>query len=400
MKIKKISITTIISVFLFVLIFAIRSFTDAIYVSKGIDSNIWINSKYIVLIIAIIWGIFLLKNKKDKYVFSKEFASVGIVITIFILITLILIIYSNNFYKGTMEEFIKLILPIIYVFIVLNTFNFKEIYVSMSITLILSLIGYIIEIGTSNFSLANILTMNFFSSYSPFESSMSCGTAIALCVFFMYYDKNKILKYLSLLFVIFTFKRLSVLFAVLLLVLPKFVNINKSLKKRYFTIAKVFFVVATILYYVFLSPSSSAIFEKILGSSQDEFTMGRSAFLRSLENSDFISSGFGSTTQAIGRGLEMDLIKIYLELGILGLIVFVWGYWNCAGSNLYTFIYMAFQFLNMLTSHSLTSSFNWILAFLIIGTITYKSDNQNYLKKNKVERMIINEKCCNNNNKQ
>ena len=395
MKIKKISITTIISVFLFILIFAIRSFTDAIYVSKGIDSNIWINSKYIVLIIAIIWGVFLLKNKKDKYIFSKEFASVWIVITIFILIILILIIYSNNFYTGTIEEFIKLILPIIYVFIVLNTFNFKEIYVSMSVTLILSLIGYVIEIGTSNFSLANILTMNFFSSYSPFESSMSCGIAIALFVFFVYYDKNKIFKYLSFIFVIFTFKRLFIVFAIVLLILSKFVDINKVVRNKYITIAKVFFIVATILYYIFLLPSSSHFFEKVVGNSQDEFTMGRSSFLRTLENSDFISSGLGSTTQVIGRGLEMDLIKIYLELGIIGLITFVLGYWNCAGNKVYTFIYMTFQFFNMLTSHSLTSSFDWILAFLIIGCISYKTNNQEF-QKNK-ERVKIYEKCRNNN---
>lgn len=395
MNLKKDNLIRFINIFLFILIFAIRSFTDAIYVSKGIDSNIWVNSKYIVLIIAIIWGFFLLKYKKDKKIFIKELTNVSVVVIIFIMITLLLIVYSGNFYSGTIEEFIKLILPIVYVFIVLNTFSFKDIYKSMSITLIVSIIGYIIEIGTSNFNLANIATMNFWGSYSPFESSMSCGVAIALCVFFTYYNKNKIFKYLSLIFVIFTFKRLFIVFAIMLLILPKFIDINKAIKGKYITIAKIFFIVATILYYIFLSPSSSGLFEKIMGTSQVEFTMGRSSFLRTLENSDFISSGLGSTTQAIGRGLEMDLIKIYLELGIIGLITFVLGYWNCAGNKVYTFIYMTFQFFNMLTSHSLTSSFDWILAFLIIGCISYKTNNQEF-QKNK-ERVKIYEKCGNNN---
>ncbi len=383
---SKRNIVSCINILLFILMYAFRSFTDAIYVSKGIESNFLINVKYLILGVAILFGIFQLKYKKEKTIYNKELVNIIIVISTFVIISSVMIIITENFYSSFIESIIKLSLPIVYVYLLLNIMDFEDIYKCMCGALIFSFIGYVLEIGINNFTISNFLKIDFIHSYSPFESHFSAGTAIAMCTFFMYYRKNKILKYLSLIFAIFTFKRMAVIFALVLLFLPKFIDVNKNLKEKYKNIIKVIFVIFTLVYFWLLTPQSNIFFEKIFGESQTSVTMGRSDFLQSLLNMDFVSSGYGSISNLFGKGLEMDLISIYLETTIIGLIVFINGYWNCAGNKVYTFVYMTFQFLNLLTSHSLSNSFNWILAFLIIGCISYKKNQQIETKINNLEK--------------
>ena len=377
---------THLNIFLFILMYAFRSFTDALYVSKGIESNFIINVKYIILIIAIIFSVFQLKYKKEKLIFKKEFFNIIFVVLSIVVISLVMFLISDKIYMSFFERIIKLVLPIIYVFLLINLLDFKDIYTCMCGVLLLSFVGYIIEIGIDKFNISNILSIDFLNSYSPFESHYSAGTSIAMCAFFMYYRKNKLLELLSLIFAIFTFKRVAVLFAILLLILPRIINVNKELNKKYINIIKIIFVFLTLVYFWLLLPSSSDIFFDIFGETQSKFTMTRSDFLNTLLNIGFKSSGLGSITDILGRDLEMDLISIFLETTIVGLIIFINGYWNCSGNKVYTVIYMLFEFSNLLTSHSLTNSFNWILAFLIIGCISYKKKEE--FKTRKIKFII------------
>ena len=376
---KKISF---INILLLVLVYFFRSITDALYVSKNI-SNISVNFKYILMIISIIFCAIQLRKKEKTYIFNKELISIIIVVISFLFITLLYAINGGDFYTESIAELIKLIIPIVYTFFIINVFSFEDIYYSMIGILICSFCGYILEIGIDKFTINNIITMNFDSSYSPFESHYFSGASIALCTFFMYYRKNKLLKLLSLLFVICTFKRLSIVFALILLVLPYFIDISKKVGKKVRIFMRMLLILITLVYYYLMLPSSASIFYNIFGKTQAEFTMTRSNFLAQILYGDYSSSGIGSITHFFGKTIEMDLIQIYLEVSIIGLIIFVWNYWKCAGNKLYTYFYMTFQFFNMVTSHSLDNPFNWTLVFIIIGCISYKSiNNINYrLKK-------------------
>lgn len=375
---ENINIRKAINIILFVLIYAFRSFTDAIYVSKGINSNFLINVKYILIAIAIVYCI--LQFKKEEKKFKKEFYSILKTVLILFIISIVAVILNGEFYSSILENCFKMILPIIYVFCFINVMDMESIYKCMCGTLIFSIIGYIIEIGVNNFSIANLSLIDFSKSSSPFESSFASGASIAFCAFFCYYRKNKFFMILSFLFAFFTFKRLSVIYAIFLLIFPYIANPNKEIKNKTKIMCIILFIIGTLVYMNLLMPENSNLFYKIFGESQDSYTMGRSGFLRTLIYGNYHWSGLGTTTDFLGKGLEMDLIRIYLETTIVGLIVFVVGYWNCSGNNRYTFIYMLFQFLNLLTSHSLSNSFNWILAFLTIACITYQKKEKFKLK--------------------
>ena len=374
MKSRKMDALTKVHVFLFILIFALRGFTDAIFVSKGVTSNFWINLKYYILLIAIVLLIIQVQKNAAK-VFLKELYIIIFVVTTLVIISLVECLGSGNMYSSLLDNAIKMLMPIVYVFLLLNILKFEDIYFCMAASLIVSLLAYIVEIGTNNFSIVNIMSMKFSDSYSPFESHYSAGISIALCSFFMYYRKNKVFQVLSFIYAIFTFKRLFVLFAIFLWTIPKIIDMNKKINKKSKYLWAIIFIGLTFLYCWLLLPQSSNLFYKLFGETQNKFTMGRYELLRRLESGDYRSAGLGSTTDFLGKGLEMDLIRILKETTCIGLITFCFGYFMCAGNRRYTLIFMIFQFFNLLTSHSIYGAINWILILLTIGCISYKEKN-------------------------
>lgn len=379
-----------INVILFVITFALRSYTDAVYEAKGIHGGLIVDFKYVTLLLGIAFCLLQLWNRKKKFgqyqkVFIKEtYFVVFAIISIIVLSLLESLIHTGIDASSEMIlEVFKLILPILYAYLVLNTFEFEDIYSSMKFILFFSLAGYVLEIGTNTFTLSNIQRINFRTSYSPFESHYAAGSAIAMCTFFMYYRKNKALEIISFLFALATFKRAAVLFAILIFILPMIFDMSKLVKKRTVNVFKIGFIVSTYLYYQLQLPSNENLFERVFKVDAQMFTMGRSAYIAQLVYAGFESTGFGSTTLFIGKSIEMDLIKIMLEVGIIGLLIFVWCYFECAGRIRYSLLYMTFVFFNLLTSHSLTNAFNWILTFVILGTMNYKEteDISKYVRR-------------------
>lgn len=398
--ITKLNTIKILNYFFFLSTFALLFYTDAVYVSQEISSGLMINLKYVTLLLGIAFSILQIgyreryKNSKTKnLIYVYEVKKISLVLVVFLFISLCFSLFSGKFNIITIGELIKLLLPIIYAFCVLNTFSFKDIYNCMVAVLFFSIGGYILEVGINTFTLENIKKISFSSSYSPFESHYAAGASIAMCTFFMYYREKPLYKYISLLFALLTFKRLSVLFAIFLLVMPWFVDVNKKISKRCNFSIKVFFLVATYLYYLILQPGLSEWFEKIFHSDANDFTMGRSLYIEKMINSGFSSYGFGSTTIFLGKNMEMDLIKISVELSIVGLCFFIYHYWDIARKHLYCIIYMFYLFTNLLTSHSLTNAFGWILTYVIIGCILYKQNNDlsylKYKKKNKIFKIKL-----------
>ncbi|MDR1540570.1 MAG: hypothetical protein LBU32_21730 [Clostridiales bacterium] len=68
------------------------------------------------------------------------------------------------------------------------------------------------------------------------------------------------------------------------------------------------------------------------------------------KSSNYLSYGLGSSSEIVGRALgypyrdiEMDLVRVFLELGLFPLFVFVFCYVKLSGRRLYS--YMASLFL-------------------------------------------------------
>lgn len=363
--------------------YAFQAITDAIYVSRDLPLGNLEYIKYGFMFLSVLFyffQIFFSKLNNKQWIYKYEMIKIILTIVFFLLVTSILSIATGEYSSQAPLLIIKYMLSIIYAFGVLNVFNFEDIYKCMAIILFISIFGYTLEVGIENFTISNLNSISYSNSYSPFESHYFADVSIAMFAFFMYYpDKYKILKYISFIFALFTFKRLTVSFALFLVFSPLFYDFNMKLNKKILFFWKSSFVVATIAYYWLLLPTSSSLFFKLFNQSSNAFTLGRSYRLNQLINSNFTSYGLGSIIDFFGIGLEMELISIFVEMSIIGLIIFVFNYMGIARNNVYCVIYITYVFLNLLTSHSLGNVFGWILIFVITGCINYVKKNQGKL---------------------
>jgi hypothetical protein len=379
----------IINLSIFLIVFSSLAYTNSVYVARGFVDDPLVNAKYFIMSFGIVIGIIQLiyknKNQKPTLHFTKEFVEVIVLIFSFLLISLTLSLLREQFTQQTIIELFKMLIAILYAFCVLNTIDYPDFYKCMVVILFVSLYCYILEIGINKFSIINLESVSYFSSYSPFESSMASSFSILCCTFFMYFKEKPIYKILSLLFVFLTFKRLSIVYAILLLIFTTFFDVNRRISKNWINILKISFVLLTLIYYALMLPQNQQLFSSIFHSSQFEFSMGRSRFLANL--SDYQSFGFGSTTQYLGKNMEMDLIKILLELSIVGLILFISIIWDVCGTNFYNVFFMFYIFMNMLTSHSLGNPFSWALSYILIGYISVFGNS--YYRNHKLKYLSI-----------
>lgn len=378
---------------LFCATFILKFFTDVFYVAQE-KSGIIVSVKYVTLLLGIFISFIIIRKKKEykrRIIFRKETRYVAEVVIAFGVISLIAMTVRGNVTSQTLLELMYMGLAGAYAYGILNTLSFKDILQCMKVLLVFAIIAYIIEVGTGNFTIANLLLSNFKESYSPFESDYSASISMILCTFFAYYRKEKKWFWLSFVFCIATFKRLNIVFALFFLVYPLIFDPNKKVRKEVITCCKLFFIVSTVVLCSLYQLQQSSAFEKIFNVSMTQFSMGRNLMLQKLVSMGFKSYGYGSSLDFLGYSIEMDFVKIFLELGIIGLTIIIWRFYDISGTNMFCFLVMTENMLNCLTSHSLSSAFNWGLRFIVIGCILYsqRADFKGtpFLKKITYERV-------------
>lgn len=357
---------------LFCLTFILKTYTDVFYVAQN-KSGLMVSTKYLTLLMGIAISVLSLNRRIiKKTIFNKELKAILIVAIVFSAYSFVRSAISMTFSTDSIIGIMYIVLAIIYAYCILNSLNFDEIYSCMKIILISGIIGYVCEIGLDNFNINNILISSIQDSYSPFESNYTSSLSIIICSFFWILSKRKKWLILSVVFALFTFKRSYMLFAVIFLILPIIFNPNKKINKYVFYLTVIVFILATFGIIWLYMPYNESTFIKYFGITPSRFSSGRSDLLRSLLGNGYVSTGYESSTAFLGRGLEMELVKIYLELGIIPLTIFVFNYFKIAIGNWFCFLIMFQNMINFLTSHSLSSAFNWSLRFIIIGCILYK----------------------------
>lgn len=368
---------------LLVLAYAFRAFTDAVFVSRGVDST-WVTIKYVVLLFAIIYGVCYLAVRGKRLQNIKIAKLVGIAWGTFFVISCLKMLYTGFFSTDVFELLIYMAISAVMAVLITNIGTQEDIYSFFSWVLCVCFAMYcVFEVGLDYFGKEYFNTISFSTSFSPFESHYSSGTAMVLCAYFCYFRKRKIFTLLALMFSLLTFKRLAVVFSIILFVLPIVTNPQRKLNKYIPIILSVAFCVVTVVYYWYLIPENQDILIDLLKiESVAELTSSRSIFFSAVySNPFFINFGWGSCETYLGRMIEMDLIQMLIEVSFVGLAVFVFSYWSLAGTTIFGLIYMGYNFLNMLTSHSIQNGFIWGL--ILVSLVQMEHPKQQLLSNNK-----------------
>lgn len=387
----------ILNYFMFISVFIGKILVEVLN-EKGIILPGGDNLKYLLVAAAVGVAIlqiliFRIREKESRdYIFKKELIILLIICAIFLLYSGYLAHKLNvPIAKRTYVEILYLVIPALYAFCIVNTYDFNQIEKLMKITFWAYLILYMYSINIFAVSINDILNISFINSTSYFESSIFAFPMLVLFFFFSYYRKKENNKYYwigSFILTLLTFKRMIMVWAIVLFILDNIIELRVIVKKRWKYILAAIFIFATVIYYQALRDTGlGKVIVDTLGLDLESGTMGRKWFLSLLFNRKYSTFGYGSSSIVLGeifnigdiKYLEMDLVKIYLELGIICLSIFTIYLWKITKDNLFSIVMMLSIFMNLLVSHSLTNPFEWTIVYLTIIYISQDSSNRNDL---------------------
>jgi hypothetical protein len=330
--------------------------------------NINDDFKYVFMFLVIVIGtIILIRNSNKAIINIDDFINIMLVPVVLGIITLIYTIINGMKFL-LMWDMFYLIVPYLMVFIIVNVDENpnREFYFDSL------LIGHIVLFF---YKFAGILDMehmkkiSFVNSFSPYESVTA---HIYTLLFYYYYVKNKKVRcLLALFFGILSYKRLHVVFAVLVLLLGWCVR--KKIVGFYMeNIVKVIFISSPLFLYAILTDQFATWFLATFKVDFGQFTMGRFDQLREVVTADITNYGLGSIKYYLdSKGayiniLHSDIMRILIETSFVGLVVLVYSYFNVAKKNIYSLILMIFIFMIMFTSTVINGFLGWFVVFLSI----------------------------------
>lgn len=330
--------------------------------------------KYIMIIFAI--GLLLLRYLKDhrRFIqFKDETKHVLYIVAVLFVITLFIQI-ENGFMESSYNEIFFWLIPIIYVYLLVNNIDNVKRY--MDTAFIISFIFFLISIS-KNLSIRNILAISFVNSNSAFESEYSFYGLVFLIYYMFWKDRTR--SILSLIMIILAFKRMAVVFALLIISLSLIQNkkgiFNKQPNRKLVLLITIIFILVPLVFHLICSNEFGNWFYGLTGLDFNAFISGRLERLNLCIDNE-MKYGLGSTTQFLNRvwgkefsrNLHNDILRIYLECGIIGTIAFTYNYFKISSKSMVSFILMIYLFTDMMFNHFLGAGRTafWIIIYLAI----------------------------------
>lgn len=365
-------------------------FFNALVWSKIIDENT-ISSVYLFMLLPIITGFLILtielvRGTLRLLYFREMLIGVGL-FALFIGVSLVKIRQTGRFTIGTFGEATRMVVPFIYVFLAVNILSHEDIDRIMITTLYVAWVAYIINqfIITGGSHLGT--SFSIIDSSSPFENSEVAAIAFAIACYYIYFRKrHSACCFWSVLLTMACFKRVYMLFVIILLVcsgnLNKEQKVNKFIRWPLLLVSSLLFVAATSFYLYTMEPQNLAwTFEK-LHFDVNTFSMYRSYRVQYLIQHNYVSYGLSSSTSFLATNpgswfrqstLELDLIKILIELGKWPLMIFILAYYSLSYKSAYGYLTITAFMLNLLMASGLTEYYAWFVMLVTLAMIRYNT---------------------------
>jgi hypothetical protein len=303
------------------------------------------------------------KVRKETFIFWQQ-----LLYNVFFLFVALVALIINEYYILDLRDILRNMFVIAYAFLLLNTDSTenKDFYVdSIFIACILdTIIRY-----SSRFTIANILSINFFDSYSPFELHLAHEYAFI----FIYYYRRRKFKHaiLAVIMSYLTLKRIHILFVIAICILGPFIK-DIRVSNLMINVGKLGFMLSPTIMTFFISPGFVNWFESTFDVSFRIFTMTR------FEQMVTISSYEGSLLgpQAVEQFLirinygvtcHSDLFRIYFETTIIGLALYVNSFFNMlkVNRNIFSLLATLLLFLSMFASLNLNRSHTYLILYFL-----------------------------------
>lgn len=349
----------------------------ALFILAWLAGNLMDNAgddfKYLFMIIAIFVSVLPIINVcvgKEKFenINVYNLLQILLVVVVFALVSIAAMLV-NGFQMHMFKDLFYIFFPMLYCFGIINVDRSENLDYYMDLAFFSYVIYFVY--GFRNNSIALITTISFSESYSPWESGMADVFFIA---FFYYYVRNKKVRCLLAFILNFlSFKRLHVVFSIVFLLGGWiFRAIGKTNVNKYLLMAiKVFFMLSPIVINMLVSPEFEQWFNlKFPDLDYASFTMGRFEQIIEIMSYETPTRGLGVINNylveqnAFVKIMHCDILRVYLETTVVGLVIFVNSYFNIARKNIYSLILVGFFFIVMFSSTCIQNIFYWFLIFI------------------------------------
>lgn len=354
---------------------------DETTISKGII--------YIFILLPMVMGFLLIAIKmfkgtlKVRY-FRELLLGIGL-FGLFIVVSLVKSHQVGQFTIGTFGEAARMVAPFIYTFLAINILSREDIDKLMVVALLIAWTAYIVN----QFIISRVshVSISFINSSSPFENSEVAPIAFALACYFIYFLKrHPVYCFWSILLSLACFKRVYVLFTIVLFLysvkLSRSQRLNRFVKWPLLLVVSAFFLVATVFYLYIMEPQNLAWTSEKLHFDVNSFSMYRSYRVQYLLQHKYISYGLSSSTNFLNTNpgswytnntLELDLVKILIELGKILLMIFIVAYYSLSYGSMYAFLTTTAFLLNLLMASGLTEYYACFVMLITFAMI--RQDN-------------------------
>ncbi len=286
----------------------------------------------------------------DGFVFARETVYVLEIAAAFALLSLFFQIKNSVFYPDTLKGLVRWVLPLLVSAAVLNVFDLDTIKGILKYYLILSFLVYLLIQGRALFNPQSYRTITLAPSYSVFESHYFSPTAIAAFLFFCYFDDRKIYKYISAVFVLYTYKRPMIACVIGMLLFGGPFKRKGQIKKGWAVLLSVGLAALTVFLVALFSGAYGDLFYRVTGMDLGAFTMWRTSRVETVKQMLYVRSGL-SSINAFYRNIEMDMVQFYMEMGILSVLILVVNLMRLARRNLFSLAMCIFCLAELITSH-------------------------------------------------
>lgn len=315
-------------------------------------------------------------KRRDSVNFIREFRQLTLMTMLIVIVSIVLLAVNGGSITYLFKSIYFIYSAFLYGFLLLNVYSKVEIEKLIKWFFLLVIILYLIEYYPKLLNIKNYTQIDFFTSYSPFESSAFSAYFYGCMMFFTLATKNKKLSIISVIFNLLSFKRINVIFSVIFLIISLSHWGYFHVKKWIIYLLIILFALIPSIQYKLMSPSIIDKLALSLGFTDIHgLLMGRDNYFFTVVNSNYHMSGFSSATRQLqllsGHGMEMDGLSTYMEMGLLGTSIFSVGFWKFAGSIFRNVFVMFIFFLNYLTSSQLGDTYSLLLLFLTICLVKF-----------------------------
>ncbi|MFD1466070.1 hypothetical protein ACFQ4L_08340 [Lapidilactobacillus mulanensis] len=314
--------------------------------------------------------VFFLEQRKS-FCFLRELKQLTVMIALIMLVSVGFLAINGGSITYLLKSVYFIYSAFLYGFLLLNIYSREEINQLVKWFFLLVMILYLFEYYPVLIVADNYMQINFFNSYSPFESSAFSAYFYGCMMFFTLATTNKKLSLLSIAFNLLSFKRVNVIFSIIFFVISLSRWGYFRVKKWILYLLIVLFTIIPAVEYQLMTPSVIEKIASYLGFTDVHgLLMGRDRYFFEVINSNYRAAGFSSATnrlqQLSGHGMEMDGLSTYMEMGILGTSIFSFGFWKFSGSVFRNIFVMFVFFVNYLTSSQLGDTYSLLLLFLTV----------------------------------